>query len=100
MSFLKEIYLANIILAGLAFCICRVGLVFNAVHEALLATVIAFGLLLIYYMFKSKRNVAICVLFIILISVVLVNNTKFMHRFNTIDDFDKYQSNTKRMEYV
>lgn len=87
----------QVLLAGLAFCICSVGLVFNATHGALLATAIVCGLLLIYYMFKSKRNVVIDALFIILISVVLVNNTKFMHRLNTIDDFDKYQSNTERI---
>ncbi len=84
-------------LAGLAFCICSAGLVFNATRGAWLAVAIVCGLLLIYYMLKSKRNVVIGALFIILISVVLVNNTKFMHRLDTIDDFDKYQSNTERI---
>lgn len=84
-------------LAGLAFCICSAGLVFNATRGAWLAVAIVCGLLLIYYMLKSKRNMVIGALFIILISVVLVNNTKFMHRLDTIDDFDKYQSNTERI---
>ena len=84
-------------LAGLAFCICSAGLVFNATRGAWLAVGIVCGLLLIYYMLKSKRNMVIGALFIILISVLLVNNTKFMHRLDTIDDFNKYQSNTERI---
>ena len=84
-------------LAGLAFCICSAGLVFNATRGAWLAVAIVSAVLLIYYMFKSKRNLATSIIFIALISVVLVNNPKFMHRLDTIDDFDKYQSNTERI---
>lgn len=84
-------------LAGLAFCICSAGLVFNATRGAWLAVAIVSAVLLIYYMFKSKRNLAVSIIFVALISVVLVNNPKFMHRLDTIDDFDKYQSNTERI---
>lgn len=84
-------------LAGLAFCICSAGLVFNATRGAWLAVTIVCTVLLLYYMFKSKRNLAVSIIFIALISTVLVNNPKFMHRLDTIDDFDKYQSNTERI---
>ena len=84
-------------LAGLAFCICSAGLVFNATRGAWLAVAIVNAVLLIYYMFKSKRNLAVSIIFVALISIVLVNNPKFMHRLDTIDDFDKYQSNTERI---
>lgn len=84
-------------LAGLAFCICSAGLVFNATRGAWLAVAIVSAVLLIYYMFKSKRNLAVSIIFVALISTVLVNNPKFMHRLDTIDDFDKYQSNTERI---
>lgn len=84
-------------LAGLAFCICSAGLVFNATRGAWLAVAIVSAVLLIYYMFKSKRNLAVSIIFVALISTVLVNNPKFMHRLDTIDDFNKYQSNTERI---
>lgn len=84
-------------LAGLAFCICSAGLVFNATRGAWLAVSIVCAVLLIYYMFKNKRNLAVSIIFVVLISTVLVNNPKFMHRLDTIDDFDKYQSNTERI---
>lgn len=84
-------------LTGLAFCICSAGLVFNATRGAWLAVTIVCTVLLLYYMFKSKRNLAVSIIFIALISTVLVNNPKFMHRLDTIDDFDKYQSNTERI---
>ena len=84
-------------LAGLAFCICSAGLVFNATRGAWLAVAIVSAVLLIYYMFKSKRNLATSIIFITLISTILINNPKFMHRLDTIDDFDKYQSNTERI---
>lgn len=84
-------------LAGFAFCICSAGLVFNATRGAWLAVAIVSAVLLIYYMFKSKRNLAVSIIFVALISTVLVNNPKFMHRLDTIDDFNKYQSNTERI---
>lgn len=84
-------------LAGLAFCICIAGLVFNATRGAWLAVAIVSAVLLIYYMFKSKRNLAVSIIFVALISTVLVNNPKFMYRLDTIDDFNKYQSNTERI---
>ena len=84
-------------LAGLAFCICSAGLVFNATRGAWLAVAIVSAVLLIYYMFKNKRNLAVSIIFVALISTVLVNNPKFMHRLDTIDDFNKYQSNTERI---
>ena len=84
-------------LAGLAFCICCAGMVFNATRGAWLAVTIVCAALLIYYMFKSKRNLVVSIIFIALISVILANNPKFMHRLDTIDDFDKYQSNTERI---
>lgn len=84
-------------LAGLAFCICSAGLVFNATRGAWLAVAIVSAVLLIYYMFKNKRNLAVSIIFVALISTFLVNNPKFMHRLDTIDDFDKYQSNTERI---
>lgn len=84
-------------LAGLAFCICSAALVFNGTRGAWLAVAIVCAVLLIYYMFKSKRNLAISIIFVALISAVLVNNPKFMQRLDTIDDFDKYQSNTERI---
>ena len=84
-------------LAGLAFCICNAGLVFNATRGAWLAVAIVCAALLIYYMFKSKRNLAVGIIFIALVSTLLVNNPKFMHRLDTIDDFNKYQSNTERI---
>ena len=84
-------------LAGLAFCICSAGLVFNATRGAWLAVAIVNAVLLIYYMFKNKRNLAVSIIFVALISTVLVNNPKFMYRLDTIDDFNKYQSNTERI---
>ncbi len=84
-------------LAGLAFCICSAGLVFNATRGAWLAVAIVSAVLLIYYMSKSKRNLAVSIIFIALVSTLLVNNSKFMHRLDTIDDFNKYQSNTERI---
>lgn len=84
-------------LAGLAFCICSAGLVFNATRGAWLAVSAVCAVLLLYYMFKSKRNLAVSIIFIVLISTVLVNNPKFMYRLDTIDDFNKYQSNTERI---
>lgn len=84
-------------LAGLAFCICSAGLVFNATRGAWLAVAIVCAALLIYYMFKSKRNLAVGIIFIALVSTLLVNNSKFMHRLDTIDDFNKYHSNTERI---
>ena len=84
-------------LAGFAFCICSAGLVFNATRGAWLAVTIVCAVLLFYYMFKSKRNLATSIIFIALISTVLLNNPKFMHRLDTIDDFNKYQSNTERI---
>ena len=84
-------------LAGLAFCICSAGLVFNATRGAWLAVTIVCAVLLLYYMFKNKRNLAVSIIFVALISTFLVNNPKFMHRLDTIDDFNKYQSNTERI---
>lgn len=83
--------------AGMAFCICNAALIFNGTRGAWLAVAIVCAMLLIYYMFKSKRNLAVSIIFIALISTVLVNNPKFMHRLDTIDDFNKYQSNTERI---
>ena len=84
-------------IAGITFCICSAALVFNGTRGAWLAVAIVCAVLLIYYMFKSKRNLAISIIFVALISAVLVNNPKFMQRLDTIDDFDKYQSNTERI---
>lgn len=84
-------------LAGITFCICSAALVFNGTRGAWLAVAIVCTVLLIYYMFKSKRNLAVSIIFVALISTVLVNNPKFMQRLDTIDDFDKYQSNTERI---
>ena len=84
-------------LAGMAFCICNAALIFNGTRGAWLAVAIVCAMLLIYYMFKSKRNMSIIIIFVVLITSILVNNTKFMHRLDTIDDFNKYQSNTERI---
>lgn len=84
-------------LSGIAFCVCSAGLVFNGTRGAWLATAIVCAALIIYYMFKSKRNLAVGIIFIIVISTALMNNTKFMKRLDTIDDFTKYQSNTERI---
>lgn len=84
-------------LSGIAFCVCSAGLVFNGTRGAWLAVAIVCAGLIIYYMFKSKSNLAVGIIFIALISALLVNNSKFMHRLDTIDDFTKYQSNTERI---
>lgn len=84
-------------LSGIAFCVCIAGLVFNGTRGAWLAVAVVCALLLIYYMLKSKRNLVFSIIFIALISAVLVNNPRFMHRLDTIDDFTKYQSNTERI---
>lgn len=84
-------------LSGIAFCVCSASLVFNGTRGAWLAVSIVCAALIIYYMFKSKRNLVLSIIFIALISAVLVNNPKFMHRLDTIDDFTKYQSNTERI---
>lgn len=84
-------------LSGIAFCVCSAGLVFNGTRGAWIATAIVCVVLIIYYMFKSKQNLAIGIIFIMLISTILMNNAKFMHRLGTIDDFNKYQSNTERI---
>lgn len=84
-------------LAGLGFCISCAGLIFNGTRGAWLAVATVCALLLIYYMFKSKRNLAVGITFIILISIILANDSKFMQRLDTIGDFNKYQSNTERI---
>lgn len=84
-------------LAGMAFCICNAALIFNGTRGAWLAVAIVCAMLLIYYMFKSKRNMSIIIIFVVLITSILINNAKFMYRLDTIDDFNKYQSNTERI---
>ncbi len=83
--------------AGLIFVFCSAGLVFNGTRGAWLAVTIVCTALFVYYMFKNKRNFIISILFIVLISTILVNNDKFMNRLDTIDDFNKFQSNTERI---
>lgn len=100
--FLIEFFERNLLgkyywLAGLGFCVCSAGLIFNGTRGAWLAVVIVCVLLLIYYMLKSKRNLTVGITFIILISTILINDSKFMQRLDTIDDFNKYQSNTERI---
>ena len=84
-------------MAGIAFCICNAALIFNGTRGAWLAVAIVCAMLLIYYMFKSKRNMSIIIIFVVLITSILINNAKFMYRLDTIDDFNKYQSNTERI---
>ena len=100
--FLIEFFERNLLgkyywLAGLGFCGCSAGLIFNGTRGAWLAVVIVCVLVLIYYMLKNKRNLTVGITFIILISTILINDSKFMQRLDTIDDFNKYHSNTERI---
>ena len=83
--------------AGIAFCICSAALVFNGTRGAWLAAGMVCTVLIIYYMFRSKRNLAVGIIFIVVITTTLINNDKFMQRLDTINDFTKYQSNTERI---
>ncbi len=88
---IKYKYISAIIF--LAGC---VALIFNGTRGAWIAVAITSGILLLYYMFKNKRNLLIGIVMIALCSGILVNNAAFMHRMSTITN-NRYQSNSERL---
>lgn len=82
--------------SGIMFLAGLAALIFNGTRGAWLAVVITSGILLLYYMFRSKRNFIVGVVLIAVCSGILVNNSAFMHRMSTITN-NKYQSNSERL---
>lgn len=82
--------------SGIMFLAGLAALIFNGTRGAWLAVVITSGILLLYYMFRSKRNFIVGIVLISVCSGILVNNSAFMHRMSTITN-NKYQSNSERL---
>lgn len=82
--------------SGLLFVAGIAALIFNGTRGAWIAVAITSGILLLYYMFKNKRNLLIGTVMIALCGGILVNNDAFMHRVSTITN-NRYQSNSERL---
>lgn len=82
--------------SGLLFVAGIAALIFNGTRGAWIAVAITSGILLLYYMFKNKRNLVIGTVVIALCGGILVNNDAFMHRVSTITN-NRYQSNSERL---
>lgn len=82
--------------SGLLFVAGIAALIFNSTRGAWIAVAITSGILLLYYMFKNKRNLIIGTVVIALCGGILVNNDAFMHRVSTITN-NRYQSNSERL---
>ena len=82
--------------SGIMFLTGMAALVFNGTRGAWIAVAITSGILLLYYMFRSKRNLIVGIVLIAVCSGILVNNSAFMHRVSTITN-NKYQSNSERL---
>lgn len=82
--------------SGLLFVAGIAALIFNGTRGAWIAVAITSGILLLYYMFKNKRNLIIGTVVIALCGGILVNNDAFMHRVSTITN-NRYQSNSERL---
>lgn len=82
--------------SGLLFVAGIAALIFNGTRGAWIAIAITSGILLLYYMFKNKRNLVIGTVVIALCGGILVNNDAFMHRVSTITN-NRYQSNSERL---
>lgn len=82
--------------SGIMFLAGLAALIFNGTRGAWLAVAITSGILLFYYMFRSKRNFIVGIVLITVCGSILVNNSAFMHRMSTITD-NKYQSNSERL---
>lgn len=78
------------------FALSGIALIFNSTRGAWLAIAIVIGLLSIYYMTKSKKNLVIGVILISFCACILVNNDNFVRRVSTITN-NKYQSNAERL---
>lgn len=83
-------------LSGIMFLAGLAALIFNGTRGAWLAIAITTGILLLYYMFKNKRNFIVGIVLITVCGGILVNNSAFMNRMSTITD-NKYQSNSERL---
>lgn len=82
--------------SGLMFLAGLAALIYNGTRGAWLAVAITSGILLLYYMFKSKRNLIVGIVLIAVSGGLLVNDVAFMHRVSTITN-NKYQSNSERL---
>lgn len=82
--------------SGIMFLAGLVALIFNGTRGAWIAVAMTAGILLIYYMFKNKRNFIAGIILVAVCSCLLVNNSAFMHRMSTITN-NKYQSNSERL---
>lgn len=82
--------------SGLMFLAGLAALIFNGTRGAWLAVAITSGILLLYYMFRSKRNLIVGIVLIAVSGGLLVNDAAFMHRVSTITN-NKYQSNSERL---
>lgn len=82
--------------SGLMFLAGLAALIFNGTRGAWLAVAITSGILLLYYMFRSKRNLIVGIVLIAVSGGLLVNDAAFRHRVSTITN-NKYQSNSERL---
>lgn len=83
-------------IAGIMFLAGLAALIYNGTRGAWLAVAITSGILLLYYMFRSKRNLIVGIVLIAVSGGLLVNDAAFMHRVSTITN-NKYQSNSERL---
>lgn len=82
--------------SGIMFLAGLAALIFNGTRGAWIAVAITSGILLLYYMFKSKRNLIVGIVLMAVCGGFLLNNASFMHRVSTITN-NKYQSNSERL---
>lgn len=83
-------------IAGIMFLAGLAALIYNGTRGAWIAVAITSGILLLYYMFRSKRNLIVGIVLIAVSGGLLVNDAAFMHRMSTITN-NKYQSNSERL---
>lgn len=83
-------------ISGMMFLAGLAALFYNGTRGAWIAVAIISGILLLYYMFRNKRNFIVGIILIALCGGILVNNAAFMHRLSTITN-NKYQSNSERL---
>lgn len=83
-------------IAGIMFLAGLAALIYNGTRGAWIAVAITSGILLLYYMFRSKRNLIVGIVLIAVSGGLLVNDVAFMHRMSTITN-NKYQSNSERL---
>ena len=83
-------------LSGIIFLFGCAGVIFNATRGAWLSLGVVVTIILLYYMLQNKYNFIVGVIFVSLTAGILLNNSSFMHRLNTITSHN-YQSNTERI---